>query len=300
MVKLEQNYRSTETILRAANAVIANNRGGIAKRLWSELGQGEQIQLRVLDDEYAEARFVVGEIQRLIDEGASRAEIAVLYRTNALSRVLEEALTRQDIAYQVIGGTKFFERAEIKDAIAYLSLIANPPTSSASRAWSTRRGAESGRPRSRACSRTPTRSASPCGRPPRSPSRSPGSAPRRSRRSGASWTRWRSCAASRAWLRSARAEAPAAPRTATARRAESVPVGDLLEALLSQTGYIEALEAERTIESQGRIENLEQLVEGARTFDAQPPREGQDTLAAYLQEVALVADADSRSDERAS
>ena len=126
VVKLEQNYRSTETILRAANAVIANNRGGIAKRLWSELGQGDQIQLRVLDDEYAEARFVVGEIQRLIDGGASRAEIAVLYRTNALSRVLEETLTRQDMAYQVIGGTKFFERAEIKDAIAYLSLIANP------------------------------------------------------------------------------------------------------------------------------------------------------------------------------
>ncbi len=93
VVKLEQNYRSTETILRAANAVIANNRGGIAKRLWSELGQGEQIQLRVLDDEYAEARFVVGEIQRLDDEDPahpSRAEIAVLYRTNALSRVLEE------------------------------------------------------------------------------------------------------------------------------------------------------------------------------------------------------------------
>src|SRR5580692_451121 len=126
VVKLEQNYRSTETILSAANAVIANNRGGIAKRLWSELGQGEQIQLRVLDDEYAEARFVVGEIQRLLDSGASRSEIAVLYRTNALSRALEETLTRADMAYQVIGGTKFFERAEIKDAIAYLSLIANP------------------------------------------------------------------------------------------------------------------------------------------------------------------------------
>ncbi len=126
VVKLEQNYRSTETILRAANAVIANNRGGIAKRLWSELGQGDQIQLRALDDEYAEARFVVGEIQRLLDDGASRSEIAVLYRTNALSRALEETLTRQEMAYQVIGGTKFFERAEIKDAIAYLSLIANP------------------------------------------------------------------------------------------------------------------------------------------------------------------------------
>ncbi|HEY4897971.1 MAG TPA: UvrD-helicase domain-containing protein, partial [Solirubrobacteraceae bacterium] len=126
VVKLEQNYRSTETILSAANAVIANNRGGIAKRLWSELGQGDQIQLRGLDDEHAEARFVVGEIERLLDEGASRSEIAVLYRTNAMSRVIEDTLVRREIAYQVIGGTKFYERAEVKDAIAYLSLLANP------------------------------------------------------------------------------------------------------------------------------------------------------------------------------
>ncbi|HEY2202813.1 MAG TPA: UvrD-helicase domain-containing protein, partial [Solirubrobacteraceae bacterium] len=126
VVKLEQNYRSTGTILSAANAVIANNRGGIAKRLWSELGEGEQIRLRPLDDEHAEARFVVGEIERLVDEGASRAEVAVLYRTNAMSRVIEDTLVRREIAYQVIGGTKFYERTEIKDVIAYLSLLANP------------------------------------------------------------------------------------------------------------------------------------------------------------------------------
>src|SRR5438105_8201580 len=126
VVKLEQNYRSTQTILRAANAVIANNRGGIAKRLWSELGDGGQIRMRALEDEHAEARFVVGEIERLIDEGAARAEVAVLYRTNAMSRVIEDTLVRREIAYQVIGGTKFYERAEIKDAIAYLSLLTNP------------------------------------------------------------------------------------------------------------------------------------------------------------------------------
>src|ERR1039458_4727871 len=126
VVKLEQNYRSTETILAAANAVIANNRGGISKRLWSDHGQGEQVQLRALEDEHAEARFVVGAIERLFDDGASREEIAVLYRTNAMSRVIEDTLVRREIAYQVIGGTKFYERAEIKDAIAYLSLLANP------------------------------------------------------------------------------------------------------------------------------------------------------------------------------
>ena len=126
VVKLEQNYRSTQTILSAANAVIANNRGGIAKRLWSDKGPGSPIRVHGLDDEHAEARFVVGEAERLVDEGASRSEIAIFYRTNAMSRVIEDTLVRREIAYQVIGGTKFYERAEIKDAVAYLAWIANP------------------------------------------------------------------------------------------------------------------------------------------------------------------------------
>jgi len=126
VVKLEQNYRSTQTILSAANAVIANNRGGIAKRLWSDKGSGSPIRVHGLDDEHAEARFVVGEAERLVDEGASRSEIAIFYRTNAMSRVIEDTLVRREIAYQVVGGTKFYERAEIKDAVAYLAWIANP------------------------------------------------------------------------------------------------------------------------------------------------------------------------------
>ena len=102
-----------------------NNRGRKSKVLWTDLGQGDPIKVRELDDEHAEARFVTGEIQRLVDEGVSRAEIAVFYRTNAQSRVLEDTLVRAEIAYQVIGGTKFYERAEIKDAIAYLTLLVN-------------------------------------------------------------------------------------------------------------------------------------------------------------------------------
>jgi DNA helicase-2/ATP-dependent DNA helicase PcrA len=303
VVKLEQNYRSTETILRAANAVIANNRGGIAKRLWSELGQGEQVRLRALDDEYAEARFIVGEIQRLLDEGASRAEIAVLYRTNALSRALEETLTRADMAYQVIGGTKFFERAEIKDAIAYLSLIANPAdvVSFTRVVNSPRRGigqTSLARVLTHASSQgiTVWEAAA-------APQQVPGlgaAAVKALGRFMDTMDELRRLAGMPAV--GALADDGDAPgdgergddEPADAER--GVPVGDLLEAVLSQTGYTEALEAERTIESQGRIENLEQLVEGARTFDAQAP-EGQDTLAAYLQEIALVADADSRSDE---
>src|SRR5207249_2801937 len=123
--------RSTQTILDAANAVIANNRGRKSKSLWSELGQGDPLKVRELDDEHAEARFVTGELQRMIDEGVSRAEIAVFYRTNAQSRVLEDTLVRAEIAYQVIGGTKFYERAEIKDAIAYLTVLTNPADANA-------------------------------------------------------------------------------------------------------------------------------------------------------------------------
>src|SRR5947209_9182770 len=126
VIKLEQNYRSTQTILDAANAVIRNNRGQKPKSLWTDLGQGDPIKVRELEDEHAEARFVTGEIQRLVDEGVSRAEIAVFYRTNAQSRVLEDTLVRAEIGYQVVGGTKFYERAEIKDAIAYLVSLVNP------------------------------------------------------------------------------------------------------------------------------------------------------------------------------
>jgi DNA helicase-2/ATP-dependent DNA helicase PcrA len=298
VVKLEQNYRSTETILRAANAVIANNRGGIAKRLWSELGQGDQIQLRALDDEYAEARFVVGEIQRLLDDGASRAEIAVLYRTNALSRALEETLTRADMAYQVIGGTKFFERAEIKDAIAYLSLIANPAdvVSFTRVVNSPRRGigqTSLARVLTHASSQgiTVWEAAA-------APERVPGlgaAAVKALGRFMDTMDELRRLAGMPAvGALAADDQAPGDDEPADGER--GVPVGDLLEAVLSQTGYTEALEAERTIESQGRIENLEALVEGARTFDM-GAADGEDTLAAYLQEIALVADADSRSDE---
>src|SRR5689334_18932651 len=126
VVKLEQNYRSTQTILDAANAVIRHNRGQMVKHLWTDLGQGDPVKVRELDDEYAEARFVTGEIERLVDEGLSRSEVAIFYRTNAQSRVLEDVLVRAEIPYQVIGGTKFYERAEIKDALAYLTLLLNP------------------------------------------------------------------------------------------------------------------------------------------------------------------------------
>ncbi len=273
VVKLEQNYRSTETILSAANAVIANNRGGIAKRLWSELGTGEPLHVRELDDEHAEARFVVGEIERLVDEGASRTEIAVLYRTNAMSRVLEDTLVRHEMAYQVIGGTKFYERAEIKDAIAYLSWLANPfdVVSFTRVANSPRRGLGQ---------------------------TSLGRIVAHSATVGVSV--WEAAAAPEEVPGLGAAAVKALRRfmdtmgELRTRVEQRVPVGDLLEAVLSQTGYVEALEAERTIEAQGRLENLEELVGVGREFDTTAEAQ-QDTLGVFLQQIALVADADSRS-----
>jgi DNA helicase-2/ATP-dependent DNA helicase PcrA len=276
VIKLEQNYRSTETILRAANSVIAHNRGGIAKRLWSELGTGELIHLRGLDDEHAEARFVVGEIERLIDEGAARSEVAVLYRTNAASRVIEDALVRREIAYQVIGGTKFYERAEIKDVIAYLTLLANPhDVVSFTRVVNSPRRGFGQTSLARVLAHANSIDAP-------------------------------------VWDAAAAPEAipgltPAAVKTLARfmdtmgelrELAGGALVAELIEAVLAQTGYLEALEAERTIEAQGRIENLEQLVEVGREFDA-AAGEDEDTLEVFLQQVALVADADARSDDEA-
>src|ERR671925_2181515 len=124
-VALEQNYRSTNAILRAANAVISENRERKPKNLWSELGEGESVRVVEVEDEHAEARFVAAEVAALVDEDFAGSELAVFYRTNAQSRVLEDVLVRQEIPYQVIGGPRFYERAEIKDAIAYLQASDN-------------------------------------------------------------------------------------------------------------------------------------------------------------------------------
>ena len=275
VIKLEQNYRSTQTILSAANAVIAHNRAQKPKELWTDAGDGEKIKIRELDDEHAEARYVVGEIERLVDEGSSRAEIAVFYRMNAQSRIIEDTLVRRDIGYQVIGGTKFYERAEIKDAIAYLTVLGNPQD-----VVSFERIVNSPR---RGIGQTSLQ-----------------------RVLGYAQTMgidvWDAAADPEAVPGLGKAAQRALGRfmtTMTELRElaeQQVPIGDLLEALLHQTGYVDALKAERTIEAQGREENLEELVEVAREFDATAEAE-QDTLDVFLQQIALVADADARTDD---
>ncbi|MBA2666288.1 MAG: UvrD-helicase domain-containing protein, partial [Trueperaceae bacterium] len=276
VVRLEQNYRSTQSILDAANAVISHNRGRMSKSLWTDLGTGEPLRLRELDDEHAEARYVVGEIERLLDEeGVARSEVAVFYRTNAQSRVLEDTLVRRELAYQVIGGTKFYERAEIKDAIAYLTVLANPADAICfQRIVSSPRRGIGQTSLQRVLSHAQTTdvavwdAAS-------DPSSVPGLGSAAVRAIGRFMD-------TMAGLR---------------RRAEGGgPVADLLEAVLGETRYLEALENERTIEARGRIENLEELVEVTREHDA--TNDGDDAgLDAFLSQISLVADADTRRDD---
>lgn len=126
-ILLEQNYRSTQTILSAANAVISRNPGRKPKRLWTDSGAGAPIVAYVADTEHDEARFIAGEIDRLgDDQGVRPGDVAIFYRANAQSRALEEVLIRVGLPYKVVGGTRFYERREIKDAVAYLRAIANP------------------------------------------------------------------------------------------------------------------------------------------------------------------------------
>jgi DNA helicase-2/ATP-dependent DNA helicase PcrA len=277
VVRLEQNYRSTQTILDVANAVISNNRGRLEKVLFTEVGKGDPVKVRELDDERAEARYVVGEIERLVDDGMSLGEFAVFYRTNAQSRTIEDVLRERELRYQVVGGVRFYDRAEVKDALAYLTFLQNPHDVVAFQ------------------------------RIVNSPKRGLGTT---------SVSRVLSHAAtmeSSIWEAAADATVDGVPGLgAAARKAmtrfmetmeslrersdQSVPVGDLLEAVLSETGYLDALEAERTFEAQGRIENLQELVVAAREFDA-TAEEGANGLSDYLQRTSLTSDADSRRDD---
>jgi DNA helicase-2/ATP-dependent DNA helicase PcrA len=266
-IALEQNYRSTQHILDAANGVISHNRERKEKNLWSELGDGDPVRVIEVEDEHAEARYVAAEIALLVEEGFSGSEVAVFYRTNAQSRVLEDVLVRQGIAYQVIGGPRFYERAEIKDLVAYLQVLDNPYD-----AVSLLRIAN--RPR-RGIGDT----------------------------SLARLQTWADQREISLWEATAEAEMAgvgAAPQKALKAfrgaieslmsAAQEYEVPELIEEVLARSGYMESLEAERTIEAQGRMENLQELVSVAREWREQT----QDTtLSAFLQEISLYSDQDA-------
>ena len=270
-IPLEQNYRSTNTILRAANHVIANNRERKPKNLFSELGEGDPVRVYEVEDEHAEARFVAAEIAGLVEEGFGGAEIAVFYRTNAQSRVLEDVLVRQEIGYQVIGGPRFYERAEIKDVIAYLQVIDNPYD-----AVSMQRIAN--RPRRGIGDTTLSKL--------------------QAHADAFGISLWEALA------QAEEAGIAAAPLRAVQQfhgllqslqaGALELDVAEVLERVLERSGYRAALEAERTIEAQGRLENLQELVGVAQEY--QHTAEGP-PLSGFLQEISLYSDQDAIREE---
>jgi DNA helicase-2/ATP-dependent DNA helicase PcrA len=271
VVKLEQNYRSTQTILDAANAVVANNASRKPKELWTAGPEGERIRVFTAVDEYAEARFVVSEIERLIEAGASPRDVAVFYRTNAQSRALEDVLVREGVPYQVVGGVRFYERAEIKDAMAYLSVISNPDDASALER----------------IINVPKRGLG---------STSVARLQDHARRNGLT-------------LYEALSEADAADLTGTAKRSCRAVVdlfegwrvaarerspAELVGAVLDESGYRAELEAENTVEAESRLENLEELINAAKEYERFEP---DPTLEGFLQEQALYSEQDALNTE---
>src|SRR5918995_141910 len=235
-IALEQNYRSTNRILQAANGVIAHNRERKEKDLWSELGEGDPVEVLEVEDEHAEARFVAARIAALVEEGFSNDEIAVFCRTNAQSRVLEDVLVRQGVAYQVIGGPRFYERAEVKDLIAYLQVLDNPyDTVSLLRiANKPRRGIGDS-----------------------------SIARLQNYASGRGISLWEAMEfPEEAGLATKSAKAVGSFRTMIQSLMSELdrPVADIVQDVLERSGYIDSLEAERTVEAQGRLENLQELV----------------------------------------
>ena len=267
VIPLEQNYRSTNTILRGSNAVIANNRERKPKELWSELGEGDPIRVVEVEDEHAEARFVAVEIARLVEEGFNGSEIAIFYRMNAQSRVLEDVLVRQAIQYQVVGGPRFYERAEIKDLIAYLQVIDNPydAISLIRVANRPRRGigdTSIARLQTYADSR----------------GISLWEATEFPEEAGVGAAPLRAVQGLRTLLQSLMAGAM------------ELTVPELVQRVLEGSGYLDALEAERTIEAQGRMENLQELVGAAQEYQAAAD---EPSLSNFLQEISLFSDQDA-------
>ena len=278
VILLEQNYRSTQNILAAANAVVSQNRGRKPKNLWSDQGAGPPIIGYVADNEHDEAAFVAEEVDRLTDAGqATPGQVAVFYRTNAQSRVFEEVFIRVGLPYRVVGGVRFYERREVRDLLAYLRLIANPADEvSLRRVLNVPKRGIGDRAEDYVAAfaqRERSTFAEALAR----PADVPGLA-----------------------ARSARAiEGFNTLITGLRELSQTVPVADLTEAVLDRTGYIEALEESSDLQDASRVENLEELVSVAREYDGIHMRGtggGWGQLADFLEQVSLVADADQIPD----
>jgi DNA helicase II / ATP-dependent DNA helicase PcrA len=274
-ILLEQNYRSTQTILTAANAVIGRNKGRRAKNLWTEAGSGALITGYVGDNEHDEAAYVANEVDRLTDEGLAKpGDVAVFYRTNAQSRVFEELFIRVGLPYRVVGGVRFYERKEVKDALAYLRALANPDDS-----VSLRRVIN-----------VPKR-----GIGERAEAMLDALAQRERISFGAAIDR-----ADEAYglaARSLNAVKGFARLLADLREqmAEGAGPAQLLEAILERTGYIAELQESTDPQDESRVENLQELVAVAHEYEQSDPEGG---VTGFLERVALVADADQIPDQQ--
>ena len=278
VVLLEENYRSTKTILQAANEVIRNNRNRRAKNLWTQNEDGEEIVYYRANDEQDEALFVARTIDQLSREGYSHKDFAVLYRTNAQSRTVEEALLKSNIPYTMVGGTKFYSRKEIRDVISYLNLIANPSDNISYE------------------------------RVVNEPKRGVGPGTVEKIRNFASSQEISLLDASANILLS-----PVKGKAAQAvydfanmlldlrERLDDYTVTELVEAVLEKTGYAASLAAQATLESQARIENIEEFLSVTKNFDESPDNpadeSGLDKLSRFLNELALIADTDDGDQE---
>lgn len=275
-ILLEQNYRSTQNILSAANAVIERNPDRRPKKLWTASGAGAKIIGYVAESEHAEARYITREIDRLADEyGVQPGDVAIFYRTNAQSRTLEDMLMRAGLPYRVVGGTRFYERKEIKDALAYLRALSNPDDD-----VNVRRILNE-------------------------PKRGIGAKSESVVADYATAHRISFFAAARQATDIPGLGAAAVKKYGEfvrlmddlAQIARTEPAATCLEAVLEQTGYLAALRASKDIQDESRVENLSELLDAMVEFETENP--GAD-LEQFLEHVALVADADSIPNRPAS
>ena len=271
VILLEQNYRSTQTILSAANAVIANNLERKPKNLWTAIGSGNPIVRYQAENEHDEAAFVVEEVERLHEHGLGYGSVVVFYRTNAQSRPLEEVFVKAGLPYKIVGGVKFYDRREVKDLLAYLKATVNPlDTVSLRRVLNVpRRGI--GDTSERAIDRFATEEEIPFGEALRRAGEVPGLGARQVR---------------------AVADFVAVLDELAAGAEEGRSPSVLVQDAWTLSGLLRELEADTSIEGQGRVENVRELQSAAEEYELREGLEAEPTLAGFLESIALVTDAD--------
>ena len=276
VIKLEQNYRSTGNILNAANGVISHNKGRKEKTLWTDNGEGDKVHLRQFDTAYDEAEFIAEDIRREVREGASYNDNAVLYRTNAQSRLFEEKFIAMNIPYKIVGGINFYARREIKDLLAYLKTVDNGQDDLAVRRIINVPKRGIGLTTINRIQESATERGIGFYEALLAPEMIPGV--------GRSASKLDSFAALIEYFKG---------------RLGQESITDLLREIIEKIGYIESLEAEDKVEAESRIENIDELLNKAAAYEEDCQDRGEEpNLSGFLEEVALVADIDSLEEDQ--